>query len=859
MKSYDHQSVEKRWQERWDHEGLDEAQADPGRAKYYALEMLPYPSGRIHMGHVRNYAIGDVVARFQRMRGKNVLHPIGWDSFGLPAENAAIDHGAQPRAWTEDNIARMRVQFRRLAFSYAWEREIAAHRPDYYRWNQWIFLQMLERDLAYRSRRAVNWCETCATVLANEQAEDGICWRCNDPVRLREMDGWFLRITRYAEELDEALDRMDGWPERVRTMQRNWIGRSEGASVSFRVVEPSVEIQVFTTRLDTIFGCTFLVLAPDHPELPKLLEGSPQAKKVLEFCEAQFRRTTSERLQEIAEKTGVFTGRHALHPFSGEPVPVWTANFVLSGYGTGAIMAVPAHDARDHEFARKFKLPIVQVIEPEGDPYDPQEESFDGEGLLIHSGPFTGLSSAQAREQMLRHAGTEGFVRQETEYRLRDWGISRQRYWGTPIPIVYCDGCGTVPVPLELLPVLLPEDLKITGRGGSPLAADESFVKTKCPRCDGPARRETDTMDTFVDSSWYYFRYCDPRNTEAPFGVEADYWFPVDLYVGGIEHATTHLIYTRFLCRVLNDLGLISTREPVDRQLSQGMVVDWSYRCPEHGYLSAERRAGGSACAECGRALDIKKEKMSKSKYNTVDPDYLLDRYGADTTRLFAIFAAPPEKDMDWSDTGIDGCHRFVARFWRLVERFTDSGSAAASTTEGPSAAALTIRRKTHETIRRVTVDIEERIHLNTPVASIMELVNTVQAQLAEHPEDTPVPEKGGLAHAVGEALSSLALLLTPFAPHLASEAWEKLGGEGNAVAQAWPEPDPALLVRETTTVVVQVNGKLRGRLELPADSTEEQVLAAARAEAGVASHLQGKTLRRAIHVPGKLVNLVVS
>ena len=863
MKSYDHHLVDQLWQQRWQEGRLDEADADPRRPKYYCLEMLPYPSGRIHMGHVRNYSIGDVVARQQRMRGKNVLHPIGWDSFGLPAENAAIDHGAQPMAWTEENIERMRKQFRRLGFSYAWEREVAAHRPEYYRWNQWLFLQMLERDLAYRSRRAVNWCDHCATVLANEQAESGACWRCGTVVNLREMDGWFLRITRYADELQSALDTMEGWPERVRTMQRNWIGRSEGADVRFCVADSDVEIPIFTTRVDTIFGCTFIVMAPEHPELRNLVGDTRQAREVLDYCEVHSHRTTAERTQETAEKTGVFTGRHAINPYNGERVPIWVANFVVAEYGSGALMAVPAHDTRDHEFARRYGLPIVQVVQPAGVSCDVQQEAFVGEGILVHSGEFTGERTEKAREKMARHATENGFGGGKVQYRLRDWGISRQRYWGTPIPIIHCEGCGAVPVPVEDLPVILPLDIEITGKGGSPLAADESFVRVSCPRCQGPARRETDTMDTFVDSGWYYYRYCDPGNTELPVGEEGNYWFPVDLYIGGIEHANLHLIYTRFFARVMQELGLVDVREPVTRHLSQGMVVDWSYRCPEHGYLAADKRAGGwrddpaaASCGVCGRAVEVKKEKMSKSKFNTVDPDYLLDRYGADATRLFAVFAAPPEKAMDWSDTGIEGCHRFLQRVWRLVDRLSGADNVAEPAADDLSAEARALRRKTHDTIRRVTTDIEERLHLNTAVAAIMELVNELQSAIAD---GGGRQEQGGLSYAVQEGLETLLLLLCPFAPHLASEAWERLGKPGSLVQQVWPRCREEFLARETVTVVVQVNGKLRGSMELAPEASEDEVLAGARAHEGVAAHLEGKTVRRVVHVPGKLINLVVS
>ena len=867
MKEFDVQVIEKRWQQRWAELRLHEADEDPSREKYYCLEMLPYPSGRIHMGHVRNYSIGDVMARFQRMRGRNVLHPIGWDSFGLPAENAAIDHGAQPGEWTEQNIRGMQGQLRRLGLSYAWEREIAAHRPEYYRWNQWMFLKMLERDLAYRSERAVNWCDTCQTVLANEQVVAGECWRCGKPVRMRELSQWFLRVTKYAAELATALDDLPGWPDKVTSMQRSWIGRSEGIEVAFEVLDPRTQIRVFTTRVDTIFGCTFLVLAPDHPDLPRLLEGSSEAEAVQYFQEEHQRRSTAERDQAIAEKVGVFTGRHAVNPYSGEPVPIWVANFVVSDYGTGALMAVPAHDERDHEFARKYDLPIQQVIEPLDGAQDVKDAAFVEDGLLIHSGAFTGMSSAQARERMTRHAEAAAIGEGRTLYRIKDWGISRQRYWGTPIPVIHCDDCGPVGVAPEDLPVLLPQGITIDGKGGSPLATVESFVNAPCPRCGKPGRRETDTMDTFVDSSWYYFRYCDPHNGELPFSVSADaHWLPVDLYIGGIEHAALHLIYTRFFTRVMHDLGLTHVQEPVIRHLSQGMVIDWSFRCAEHGYLAPDRRAGEwredprqARCGVCDGPVDVRKEKMSKSKFNTIDPDALLERFGADTMRLFALFAAPPEKDMEWSSAGIEGCDRFLARLRRLVDRLATGGSPAAPAAGEFSGPARELRRKTHETIQRVTQDIEERLRLNTAISAIMELVNAIQSATAEVPEGEAPPSAGGMAFAADEALGSLILLLCPFAPHLACEAWSRLGRAGDAVVVSWPQADPALLQRETATLVVQVNGKLRGRLEVPVDASEEEVLEVARAEPRVAAHLEGKTVHRTIHVPGKLVNLVVS
>ena len=821
-------AIERKWQERWRAGRVFEAAHLPSGSKFYCLEMLPYPSGRLHMGHVRNYSIGDAVARFQFMRGREVLHPMGWDSFGLPAENAAIQRGTAPAQWTSENIAAMGEQLRRLGLSYDWTREIAAHRPDYYRWNQWFFLKMLERGLAYRSRRFVNWCGSCQTVLANEQVENGRCWRCDSVVGRTELDQWFLKITAYASELDAELDSMTGWPDRVRAMQRNWIGRSEGAVVRFPIVgadgrEADDALEIFTTRLDTIFGSTFCVVAPRHPVLARLPGGSEGRRRLDEFLLRIDSRDMTRAGMEPEEKEGIDTGLRARNPYTGAALPVFAANFVLMEYGTGAIMAVPAHDARDFEFARKYGLPIRVVVTPHGAPGAVAETPTLEDGVLVESGPYTGLDSAGARKAMLRDGEAKGFATGTVQYRILDWGISRQRYWGTPIPIIYCGRCGVVPVPEKDLPVLLPEDVPLTGEGGSPLARVASFMEVPCPRCGGPGRRESDTMDTFVDSSWYFYRYCDPRNDRAPFDTDvAAAWFPIDLYIGGITHATLHLIYCRFFTKVLRDLGLVRFDEPVRNLLCQGMVLK-----------------GGTA--------------MSKSKGNIVDPDDMVRRYGADTTRLFTLFAAPPEKDLEWNEKGVEGCFRFLERLWRLLApRAADLARAPlpgdAEGAEDPRRARL--RRQVHRTIERVTVDIDRRLHLNTPVAALMELLNEIQDYCRDLTEaDRPCLKEAGL---------TMALLLQPFAPHISEELWEALGGRGSVVRTAWPAASPRWLKEEEVEIPVQVNGRLRGRLLVPPSLSEIEIVSRARADAHVAAHLEGRSIRKTIYLPGKLLNLVV-
>jgi leucyl-tRNA synthetase len=821
---YDFQAIETRWQKKWADAGAFEVKDEPGRPKFYCLEMLPYPSGDIHVGHVRNYCITDVVSRYKAMRGMNVLHPIGWDALGLPAENAAIQRGVHPEKWTRQNIAGMKRQLQRLGFSYPWSREIATCDPSYYRWNQWLFLRMLERGIAYRAKAPVNWCPSCRTVLANEQAEGGICWRCKSGVEQRDMEQWFLRITSYQDQLLEDMKQLDAWPDRVLVQQRNWIGKSHGAEVDFPV-EGGSPIRIFTTRVDTIFGATFMVLAPEHPMVDELLGTGKDAagkREAIGKLRAQDKRA---RLEGRVEKEGVFTGRHAKNPFSGERIPIWVGNFVLLGYGTGAIMSVPAHDQRDLEFARRYGLEVKVVIQPPGEDLDAgtMTLAYDGPGRLVRSGPFDGLGSEQAIPRMAAWAEEKGIGKATVTYRLKDWLISRQRYWGTPIPVVYCEKDGMVPVPDDQLPVVLPPDAPFTGEGGNPLEKVPSFVEATCPRCGGKARRETDTMDTFVDSSWYFYRYLSPQKQDGPFDpASVRYWFPIDLYVGGIEHAILHLVYSRFWTKVMRDLGLVTLDEPVTRLFPQGMV----------------HRDG---------------EVMSKSKGNTIAPDDVIARYGADTLRLYILFAAPPELAMDWSETGIEGPHRFILRVWRLVLRHAESLAQEKAAASGPSLpdAALALRRKVHQTIQKVTHDIEERIQLNTAVAALMELVNEIYRVEAEVASGPGRP-------ALREALETVVRLLNPFTPHVAEEMWSRLGHAQGLVRAEWPAFDAEATREDAVELAVQVNGKVRGRLVVPRAAPEEEVRARALAEPRVAEHVQGKKVMKVVVVKDRLVSVVV-
>jgi leucyl-tRNA synthetase len=860
---YKPHEIEAKWQKRWNESRVFESEADTKKAKYYVLEMLPYPSGTLHMGHMRNYTIGDVVARVKRMKGFNVIHPMGWDAFGLPAENAAIKNRTHPRIWTSNNIVEFQRVLRRFGFSYDWRREISTCEPEYYKWNQWFFLRMLERGLAYRKKSRVNWCPKCCTVLANEQVVNGgFCWRHEDTrVEARDIDQWFLKTTAYAEQLLDDLKLLEGgWPERVITMQRNWIGKSTGAKVWFPIGEEGSErpekdnpetqsaqnIEIFTTRIDTIYGASAIILAPNHPLAERLIRpgdaGVNSKRKKLASM-----KQTSVKMEDIAtaEKDGFFTGGYAVNPFNGEKIPIWVGNFVLMEYGTGAIMAVPAHDERDFEFAKKFGLKIPVVVEPAGREETPnvEEQSTQGVaepftqyGVSVNSGEYSGLTSEEAIEKMAADAEARGFGKKETIYRLRDWGISRQRYWGTPIPVIYCEKDGMVPVPDKDLPVLLPPNPELTGEGQSPLATDPEFVNVKCPKCGGSARRETDTMDTFVDSSWYFYRYCDPSNDAAPFdSAKADYWFPIDQYIGGIEHAILHLMYSRFWCKVMRDIGMIKHREPAAHLFTQGMVLK-----------------DGTA--------------MSKSAGNVVGALDMAERYGADTGRLYTLFAAPPEKDLEWSEESIEGSWRFLNRVYRLVEKQkerypisdirsqearektnaeTQSAQRVAGKSDG-NEKERALLRKTHQTLRRVGQDFETRWHFNSAIAQIMELTNALYAA-----------DESISAEVRQEVLEILVLMMAPMTPHLAEELWEMLGHTGGLWTVHWPAYDEDLAKENEVEIVVQVNGRVRGRLKVAPGASEEEVLKLAKADPGIAPHLAGKMIKKVVFVKDKLLNIV--
>ncbi len=832
---YDPAAIEPKWQLRWaaDPKMYAAEATDCGKPKYYVLEMLPYPSGQLHMGHVRNYSIGDALARHQWMRGYNVLHPMGWDAFGLPAENAALKNNTPPREWTLSNIAAMKIQMERLGLGYDWACEVTTCLPEYYRWNQWFFLRMYEKNLVYRKKSKVNWCPVCATVLANEQVVDGCCWRHETtPVEQRDLVQWFFRITAYAQELLDGLDKLDGWPEKVRTMQRNWIGRSEGTDVDFFLDEGAgnrdqgsekTRIRVFTTRVDTIFGATSVQLAPQHELVAAFTAVDPALKaQVDELLDQQKKAREAGDLGAI-EKHGVATGRFAINPYNGARVPIWVANYILADYGTGAIMSVPAHDERDFEFATKYNLPIIQVIKPVNQ-LIPHELPFcSEEGVLINSGAYDGLSCADAEKKLQEIAVAEAFGEAKVTFRLKDWGVSRQRFWGTPIPIIHCEHCGLVQVPDEQLPVVLPDQIEITQQGGSPLSRVPEFVNVACPKCGAAAKRETDTMDTFVDSSWYFYRYTDAKNSSAPFDpATAQYWFPIDQYIGGVEHAILHLIYSRFWTKVMRDLGLIVNDEPARRLFTQGMVIK-----------------DGS--------------KMSKSKGNVVSPDEMIGKYGADATRMYALFAAPPDRDLDWQEDGVAGVSRFLGRVWRLTTKFAPlARTAGDQKADAPTGLSLKLLRKLHQTIAKITLDFEGRWHFNTCVAAIMELVNEIQAadpQLTAGEVSAPV---------MREVLRTLVLLLAPFAPFIAAELWEALGEEGSVLRAPWPTSDPELAREDELQVPVQINGKLVEVVRVAADANSKAIEAAALAGEKVQARTAGKTVVKVIVVPGKLVNLVV-
>lgn len=859
---YNPQAIEEKWQVKWEQAHLFKVEDDPAKPKYYLLEMFPYPSGKIHMGHVRNYTIGDVVARYKRMQGHNVLHPMGWDAFGMPAENAAIANNSHPAKWTYENIDAMRTQLKRLGFSYDWDREIATCRPDYYRWEQWLFLKMYEKDMAYRRESYVNWCEPCQTVLANEQVEAGMCWRCGKPVEQKKLQQWFFRITDYAQDLLAHCDQLPGWPEKVTTMQKNWIGRSQGARIEFPVEESDIAIPVFTTRHDTVYGATFMCLAPEHPLVPELAKGTGQESVVGEFIQRISRQERTTKAIEDYEKEGVFTGAYCINPMNGRRMPVYTANFALMEYGTGAVMSVPAHDQRDLDFARKYGLDIVVVIKPEDEALDAaaMTEAYVEDGVMAHSAPFDGLPNRLAMEKIADLLEEKKIGQRAVSYRLRDWGISRQRYWGAPIPVVHCPHCGIVPVPEKDLPIVLPEDADMLEGGRSPLPALEAFRKTQCPRCGSQeARRETDTMDTFVESSWYFERYCSPHCDTAMFDRKAvDYWMPVDQYIGGVEHAILHLLYSRYFTRVLNDIDMVNFKEPFTRLLTQGMVCKETVTCPEHGFLfpeQVEEGEGSGKCSLCGKPAAVGRvEKMSKSKRNVVDPNIMLNQYGADTTRLFCLFAAPPERDLEWSDQGVEGSARFLNRVWRLVLSWFGQIADAAPYDGPPDQLEGDLRdlyKKTHQVIDKVTRDIEDRFHFNTAISAVMELVNLAY--------NLKLPAQGPHAEGVlRQSAENAILLLSPIVPHFAEEIWHLLGHKESILLSPWPRHREDALVKDEVTVVVQVNGKLRNRFLVPLDTDKEALERMAVEDEKVGKFIEGKTIRKVIVIPNKLVNIVV-
>ena len=824
MNHYDPQVIEEKRQEIWEQERLFKVTEDETKEKYYLLEMFPYPSGKIHMGHVRNYSIGDVIARYKRMRGYNVLHPMGWDAFGMPAENAAIERGIQPATWTYENIDYMRKQLKRLGFSYDWDREIATCNVDYYHWEQWMFLKMFEKGLVYRKSSPVNYCQKCQTVLANEQVEGGACWRCGEEVIQKELTQWFFGITQYADELFEYCDKLPGWPERVLNMQKNWIGKSYGVEVDFPM-EDGTPLTIFTTRPDTLFGVTFMVLAPEHSLATTLPKGTPYEQSALAFVEKARAQDKSFRAEISINKEGAFTGRYVTNPLTGAKVPIYIGNFVLMEYGTGAIMSVPAHDQRDFEFAREYGIPIIITIMPDKESLDPSTmtEAYEGDGKMVNSGPFIGRMNREAIPSIIDYLEEKKMGKRTVNYRLRDWGISRQRYWGAPIPIIYCDTCGTVPVPYEDLPVVLPLDLAVTMVGKSPLSEYAQFYQTECPVCKKPARRETDTMDTFVESSWYFLRYACPDYNEGPLDSKrVNYWMPVDQYIGGVEHAVLHLLYSRFFNRVLNEFGLVAPREPFENLLTQGMVI----------------KDGA---------------KMSKSKGNVVDPDYMIKKYGADTARLFCLFASPPEKDLDWSDKGVEGCSRFLLRVWRLIAERIDAVKnieavfePIAGDTESTQLAFLM-----HKTIKKVTDDID-RFHLNTAIARTMELVNGLYKFLEVERKDEET------RRFIRGAFETLVTLLFPFVPHIAEELWEMLGKDPLTLGKDWPKFSQKYVEEDTVLVVVQVNGKLRDRCEVDRDMDQEKLKELVFTLDNVKRHIEGKAVVKTIVVLNKLVNIVV-
>lgn len=823
--NYDFHEIEAKWQKIWEQEDKFHREEQKDKEKYYMLEMFPYPSGKLHMGHVRNYSIGDVIARYKTMKGYNVLHPMGWDSFGLPAENAAIQRGVRPNDWTVDNIAAMQKQLKELGLSYDWDREITTSHPSYYKWTQWMFLQFYKKGLAYKRKASVNWCPSCGTVLANEQVVGGECERCGSQVHKKELSQWFFKITDYAERLLEDIDKLEGWPDKVKIMQQNWIGKSQGALVNFKVAGSEDTLTVFTTRPDTIYGVSYMALAPEHPIVKKLVTGTEYEKIASEF------RDKIETLNEIArtsnetEKEGLFIGKYVINPFNGQKIPLYIANYVLMEYGTGAVMGVPAHDQRDFEFASKYNLPIVPVIKPKGDNSDIDvnnlKQAYDAQGILINSGPFTGMENEKAMQKIIEYMQEEGMGEAKTTYRLRDWLISRQRYWGAPIPIVYCDKCGTVPVPEEQLPVILPTDVKFTGKGQNPLITSEEFINTTCPVCGGPAKREVDTMDTFVCSSFYFLRYTDPQNSLRPWDYNnAKYWMAVDQYVGGVEHAILHLLYSRFFTKVLYDLGISPVDEPFKNLLTQGMVL----------------KDGA---------------KMSKSKGNIVSPKDIIEKYGADTARLFILFAAPPERDLEWSDKGVEGCYRFLNRVWRLIIDYKEIYKNADKNIE-LSDNDKELRFMTHNTIKRVTIDLEERFNFNTAISAIMELVNAL------YQYKDSIPSDNWNNKVIIEAIDSMLLMLAPFAPHITEELWDITGHAGSIHDQNWPCYDKSALVREEFEMAIQINGKVKERIRVSSNASKGDIEQIAFENPKIKETIAGKKVIKVIVVPKRIINIVI-
>lgn len=814
------QDIEKKWQEYWQEHNTFKTEYDESKEKYYVLEMFPYPSGNLHMGHVRNYSIGDVVARFKKMKGFNVLHPMGWDAFGMPAENAAIKHGIAPKNWTLDNIENMKLQQKSLGLSYDWDREVATCKEDYYKWTQWLFQQFYKKGLAYKKEAKVNWCEHCHTVLANEQVIDGLCWRCDNKVEKKDLSQWFLRITDYADRLLDDLDTLDHWPSRVKLMQKNWIGRSEGTQFSFEVPEINERVAVYTTRVDTVYGVSYIVLAPEHPFTERLISGKENEAELRAFVDRMRNMSDIDRTSTDAEKEGMFTGAYAKNPMSGEDVPIWIANYVLVDYGTGAVMGSPAHDERDWEFAKKYNLPIKPVVSHEGEEYslDAWQTSYHDDGITVNSDKFDGLTSEETRVAITKRFEEQGIGEGKTNFRLRDWLISRQRYWGVPIPVCYCEHCGEELIPENQLPVRLPEDVNFVAGAISPLATSESFLNTTCPKCGGPARRETDTMDTFIDSSWYFLRYTDARNDKEAFNKKiADYWMNVDQYIGGIEHAILHLLYSRFFVKVLHDLGLVEANEPFKGLLTQGMVLK-----------------EGS--------------KMSKSKGNVVSPEEIVNTYGADTARLFILFAAPVDRDLDWSDQGVEGSYRFLGRVWRIIDAYQQA--AAKNVTGDLTKEETALRRELHRVIKKVTEDLDNNFNFNTAISAVMELVNAMY----QH-KDKNESVNANLAN---ELTRNLVLLLAPFTPHITEELWHELGQTDSVHAQQWPVYEEAALVVDEIELAVQVNGKVRDKIVVATSATKEEIEEQAFSSDRVKEFTDGKTVAKVIIIPGKICNIVV-